>query len=127
MPDSQDEVRNRDFLLGEIRGQMNMAVETLNIMNNKQESIMLSLETINQKLLGFMQSTGIYRTTCEKHFMLIDEKLSRDYAHLNRLDHEIKNAPAKRRRFWVTVLAHMATVVTSVAGVLTAFKTGIIK
>jgi hypothetical protein len=59
--------------------------------------------------------------------MLIDEKLSRDYAHLNRLDHEIKNAPAKRRRFWVTVLAHMATVVTSVAGVLTAFKTGIIK
>jgi DNA transposition AAA+ family ATPase len=88
---------------------------------------MLSLETINQKLLGFMQSTGIYRTTCEKHFLLIDEKLSRDYTHLNRLDHEIKNAPAKRRKFWVTVLAHTITVLTSIGGMLALFKTGAAK
>jgi hypothetical protein len=124
---ASQEIENRDFLLGEICGKMTNISETLVFIRDKQDATTLSMETLNQRLASFVANTGNHRDACGKRFELIDEKLSRDYSHMNRLDNEIKKAPATRRKFWITVLQHAVTVVTSIGGIFALFKTGAIK
>jgi hypothetical protein len=121
------EVENRYFLLGEISGQMKNICETLIFVRDKQDATILSMETLNQRLATFVANTGNHRDACKEKFELIDGKLSRDYTHMNRLDNEIKKAPANRRRFWITALQHAVTIFTSIGGVFALFKTGAIK
>lgn len=124
---TSQEIENRDFLLGEICGKMTNVSETLVFIRDKQDATVLSMETLNQRLASFVGNTNIHRESCGKKFELINDKLNRDYTHLNRLENDVKNTPAKRRRFWITVLQYAATVITSMGGVLALFKTGAIK
>jgi hypothetical protein len=110
----------RDFVIGEVRGKMSLVCDMLNTINERQQSFGLSLETLGERLNVLTKNTN------DKN-IVIEERLSRDYERINRIEaHKLKE-PAQKRKFWIAALAHLTTAITSIAGVIYLFKTGTIK
>jgi hypothetical protein len=119
---------DRDYMLGELKGQVHMILSSLKIIDNRNEAMELSLETMNQKFNTFLRLSETYKDTYKDKFSEINDKLRRDYDHLHRLDDEVKRTPEKRRKFLITLASHAASILASIVATLTVLhKTGWLK
>jgi hypothetical protein len=107
-------------MMGIIYGQLEMVISTLNYFKDKLECITLTVDALNGKV-------GYYIKETNEHFKSVDERQAIDFKHIKALELDIRNEPAKKRKFWITVAQYATMMAGSVGTVIALFKGGVIK